>query len=103
MKLLVDTQPLLWAAPLHRDPLDRLPLAQVLAEGITLLTGDTQLARYLRAGAQSVGNRGALKQISGEGRRGTTDEGMVMGSSASDRLRARVFGIRHPFEKPGEA
>jgi len=33
-------------APLHKDPFDRLLLAQALAEGITLLTGDTQLARY---------------------------------------------------------
>jgi len=32
--------------PLHKDPFDRLLLAQALAEGITLLTGDTQLARY---------------------------------------------------------
>lgn len=31
---------------LHKDPFDRLLLAQVLTEGITLLTGDTQLARY---------------------------------------------------------
>jgi PIN domain nuclease of toxin-antitoxin system len=32
--------------PLHKDPLDRLLLAQALAEGVTLLTGDAQLARY---------------------------------------------------------
>jgi PIN domain nuclease of toxin-antitoxin system len=32
--------------PLHKDPFDRLLLAQALTEGITLLTGDTQLARY---------------------------------------------------------
>lgn len=32
--------------PLHKDPFDRLLLAQALAEGITLLTGDAQLARY---------------------------------------------------------
>lgn len=32
--------------PLHKDPFDRLLLAQAMAEGITLLTGDTQLARY---------------------------------------------------------
>lgn len=37
----VDTLP-----PLHRDPFDRLLLAQALAEGITLLTSDEQLARY---------------------------------------------------------
>ena len=32
--------------PLHIDPFDRLLLAQALTEGITLLTGDAQLARY---------------------------------------------------------
>jgi PIN domain nuclease of toxin-antitoxin system len=31
---------------LHKDPFDRLLLAQALGEGITLLTGDVQLARY---------------------------------------------------------
>ena len=32
--------------PLHKDPFDRLLLAQALVEGITLLTADVQLARY---------------------------------------------------------
>ncbi|MBK5258403.1 MAG: type II toxin-antitoxin system VapC family toxin [Thermoanaerobaculia bacterium] len=32
--------------PLHRDPFDRMLLAQALVEGITLLTADAQLARY---------------------------------------------------------
>ena len=32
--------------PLHKDPFDRLLLAQALTEGITLLTGDVQLALY---------------------------------------------------------
>jgi PIN domain nuclease of toxin-antitoxin system len=32
--------------PLHRDPFDRLLLAQALSEGIALVTGDAQLARY---------------------------------------------------------
>ena len=32
--------------PLHRDPFDRLLLAQALSEGITLVTGDAQLAQY---------------------------------------------------------
>ncbi len=32
--------------PLHKDPFDRLLIAQALTEGITLLTGDAQLARY---------------------------------------------------------
>ena len=31
---------------LHRDPFDRLLLAQALVEGVTLLTVDDQLARY---------------------------------------------------------
>jgi PIN domain nuclease of toxin-antitoxin system len=33
-------------APLHKDPFDRLLLAQALVEGIILLTADAQLARY---------------------------------------------------------
>lgn len=37
----IDTLP-----PLHKDPFDRLLLAQALTEGITLLTADAQLARY---------------------------------------------------------
>jgi PIN domain nuclease of toxin-antitoxin system len=32
--------------PLHKDPFDRLILAQALCEGITLLTTDAQLAQY---------------------------------------------------------
>jgi len=32
--------------PLYKDPFDRLLLAQALSEGITLVTGDAQLARY---------------------------------------------------------
>ncbi len=32
--------------PLHKDPFDRLLLAQAITEGITLLTGDSQLAQY---------------------------------------------------------
>jgi PIN domain nuclease of toxin-antitoxin system len=31
---------------LHKDPFDRLLLSQALYEGITLLTSDTQLAKY---------------------------------------------------------
>jgi PIN domain nuclease of toxin-antitoxin system len=30
----------------HRDPFDRLLAAQALAEGLTLVTRDPQLARY---------------------------------------------------------
>jgi PIN domain nuclease of toxin-antitoxin system len=33
-------------APLHKDPFDRLLLAQALTEGVTLLTSDAQLAQY---------------------------------------------------------
>jgi PIN domain nuclease of toxin-antitoxin system len=31
---------------LHKDPFDRLLLAQALCEGVTLLTSDAQLAQY---------------------------------------------------------
>lgn len=31
---------------LHKDPFDRLLLAQAISEGIILLTGDAQLVRY---------------------------------------------------------
>ena len=31
---------------LHKDPFDRLLVAQALSEGVTLITGDVQLARY---------------------------------------------------------
>lgn len=31
---------------LHKDPFDRILLAQALSEGITLITADAQLARY---------------------------------------------------------
>jgi PIN domain nuclease of toxin-antitoxin system len=31
---------------LHKDPFDRMLLAQAIAEGITLVTSDAQLARY---------------------------------------------------------
>jgi len=37
----IDSLPLL-----HKDPFDRLLLAQALSEGITLVTSDAQLARY---------------------------------------------------------
>jgi PIN domain nuclease of toxin-antitoxin system len=32
--------------PLHKDPFDRMLLAQALCEGITLVTNDAQVARY---------------------------------------------------------
>lgn len=37
----IDTLP-----PLHKDPFDRLLLAQAQSEGFVLLTADAQLARY---------------------------------------------------------
>lgn len=35
--------------PLHKDPFDRLLVAQSIVEGITLLTADRQVARYSEA------------------------------------------------------
>ena len=32
--------------PLHKDPFDRMLIAQALVEGIMLLTADASLARY---------------------------------------------------------
>lgn len=32
--------------PIHKDPFDRILVAQALVEGITLLTGDSRIARY---------------------------------------------------------
>jgi PIN domain nuclease of toxin-antitoxin system len=32
--------------PIHKDPFDRLLVAQAMVEGITLLTADSMLARY---------------------------------------------------------
>jgi PIN domain nuclease of toxin-antitoxin system len=37
----IDTLP-----PLHKDPFDRVLVAQALVEGITLLTSDPVVARY---------------------------------------------------------
>lgn len=39
--LAIDSLP-----PLHKDPFDRMLVAQAQVEGITLLTADAQLARY---------------------------------------------------------
>lgn len=33
-------------APIHRDPFDRLLVAQAMTEGVTLLTADTTIAQY---------------------------------------------------------
>jgi PIN domain nuclease of toxin-antitoxin system len=32
--------------PIHKDPFDRLLIAQAIVEGITLLTADATIARY---------------------------------------------------------
>ena len=32
--------------PIHKDPFDRLLVAQAIVEGITLLTADIQVAKY---------------------------------------------------------
>jgi PIN domain nuclease of toxin-antitoxin system len=37
----VDTLP-----PIHKDPFDRILIAQAMVEGITLLTADRGIARY---------------------------------------------------------
>jgi PIN domain nuclease of toxin-antitoxin system len=33
-------------APIHKDPFDRILIAQAMVEGITLLTSDATIARY---------------------------------------------------------
>ncbi len=33
-------------SPIHKDPFDRLLIAQAMAEGITLLTSDTLVVQY---------------------------------------------------------
>lgn len=56
---LLDTSTLLWALgspdrlsalhglpDLHRDPFDRILLAQAIAEGLALVTNDPQIRRY---------------------------------------------------------
>jgi PIN domain nuclease of toxin-antitoxin system len=51
MKILLDTHILLWAAigslpALHKDPFDRILLAQSASEGIPLLTADEVVSQY---------------------------------------------------------
>ena len=48
MKLLLDTHILLWAAnqSLHKDPFDRLLLAQARTEGMLFLTNDAAVVQY---------------------------------------------------------
>lgn len=42
----LHTLALMGLPPIHKDPFDRLLIAQAMAEGMTLLTADTLLARY---------------------------------------------------------
>ncbi len=32
--------------PLHKDPFDRMLVAQAMSEGVTLVTADPQVAKY---------------------------------------------------------
>ena len=49
--------------PLHKDPFDRILIAQARTEGLTLLTADEVVARYpgpiraLTGGDRGIGNR----------------------------------------------
>jgi len=47
--------------PLHKDPFDRMLIAQALVEGITLLTADANLARY-PGPIQAIRARGSERQ-----------------------------------------
>lgn len=45
----------LYALPvIHRDPFDRILIAQSIVEGLTLVTADAELARYSQSGLQLV-------------------------------------------------
>ncbi len=57
MKLVLDRHPQLWAAgrprpdaralpAIHKDPFDRILVAQAIVESVTLLTADAIVARY---------------------------------------------------------
>ena len=37
-------------SPIHKDPFDRILIAQATAEGFTLVSGDSAIARYASAG-----------------------------------------------------
>ena len=45
MRLLLDTHVLLWWLN-HRDPFDRLLVAQAWVEQLTLVTSDASISRY---------------------------------------------------------
>ena len=51
MRLLLDTHVFLWYStaclpPVHRDPFDRLLIAQALQHGLTIATVDPEIAAY---------------------------------------------------------
>lgn len=41
--------------PHHRDPFDRILIAQAIAEELTLITSDAEIARYAGAGLRTIG------------------------------------------------
>ena len=41
--------------PIHRDPFDRMLVAQAIAEGLTLVTMDEEIAKYASSGLLVVG------------------------------------------------
>jgi len=42
-------------APIHKDPFDRMLIAQAIVEGLALVTCDTGIARYAAKGLRVVG------------------------------------------------
>jgi len=41
--------------PIHKDPFDRMLIAQATVEGLTLVSSDAEVARYASKGLQVVG------------------------------------------------
>jgi PIN domain nuclease of toxin-antitoxin system len=46
LRLLIDTHVLLWWGAAHRDPFDRMLIAQAKVEGLTMVTVDPAFAAY---------------------------------------------------------
>jgi PIN domain nuclease of toxin-antitoxin system len=44
--------------PFHKDPFDRMLIAQAVAGKLTLVTMDAEIARYASAGLRVVGREG---------------------------------------------
>lgn len=42
-------------APIHKDPFDRMLIAQATVEGLALVTADSEIARYASPGLRVVG------------------------------------------------